>query len=219
MRPLPTLRTTDRISRPDEYRAVRRRARRDGLLFGIASGLTFALAAWGWDAWQLVSVSVTFGWFKLVIGGLACLVVGGSAGWLVARADSGLAGLVGWAFAGACFGFLAGRLPMQGASLFAGSVDPRFAGLDVYPLVPVAEGKANLITVLSAILGALTGIFELVAVDQAGAAHSKFGHGPAPFMCAPILILAGVTADIISNQQLREPQVNLVRLVRFDLEH
>lgn len=57
-------------------------------------------------------VGVAFGWFKLVAGGLLCLAVGGIVGWAVAWIDHGLVGLVGWTVAGACFGYLAGRLPV-----------------------------------------------------------------------------------------------------------
>lgn len=72
-------------------------------------------------------------------------------------------------------------------------------------MVSIAEGKAAFVVILLGILGAFTGIFELVAIDMAEGAPSRFGLAAALFLCAPILILAGTTADIVCNWQLCEP--------------
>ena len=202
-----------------EDRAIlQRRGRRDGLLFGLLSGLAFALAAWGWDAVALSRVSSYLPWFKLLVGGLLAVITGGLVGWLVAALDHSLAGLVAWGLTGAAFGWLAGRLPFQGASILGGLLDPRFQGVEVYPLFPILQGRSNVTAILITALAALAGVLQMVALDQAQGSHSRLGHVLALAMCTPLMIMGGGLADTINNRPLREPQVNMVELVRFAVQ-
>jgi hypothetical protein len=202
----------------EDQAILQRRGRRDGLFFGLLSGLAFALAAWGWDAVALSRISSYLPWFKLVVGGLLVVIVAGLVGWLVAVLDHGLAGLIAWGLTGAALGWLAGRLPFQGMSLAGGLLDPRFRGVEIYPLFPILQGRSNVTAVLIAALAALAGVFQLVALDQAQGSHSRLGYVLALAMCSPLMIMAGGLADTINNRPLREPQVNMVELIRFAVQ-
>ncbi len=193
---------------------LRSRSRLDGLLFGLLSGLAFALVTWGWDAVSLARVASYCPWFKFVVGTVFCLIVGGAVGWVVAALDRSLVGLVGWALAGLAFGWLAAYLPFQGFNRLIGWLNPRFEGIVIYPVVELAHARSTVNSVLVAATIGLGGLLEIMALDHAQSSVSRISRGLALASCIPFMITAGGLANA-NNRQLREPQENVVALIRL----
>jgi hypothetical protein len=154
-------------------------------------------------------------WIRLAAGTIAVVGVGGLAGLVVAWMDRGVVGLIAWALAGVAFGWIGAHILFEGASLAAGILDPRFRGLDVYPFVRAAGRSASVSMALVGGLAGVAGILQLSALDQATMGYSRLGRWLALCMCAPFFLLAGFVSDDVNNRPVRDPQLNMVRLVEF----
>jgi hypothetical protein len=189
--------------------------RRDGLLSGGICGVAFALTAWGIDAAQFLGIPADMVWIRLVVGTIAVVGVGAVVGLIVAWIDRGLVGLIAWALGGVAFGWIGAHILFEGASLAAGIIDPRFRGLEVYPFVRAAGRSASVSMTLVGGLAGVAGILQLPALDQARSGDSRLGRWLGLSMCTPFFLLAGFVSDDINNRPVRDPQLNMVRLVQF----
>jgi hypothetical protein len=187
------------------------------LIYGVISGLVFALVAWGRDAVILAGVSSYFPWAKLVAGGLGCMVIGGLAGWLVSFMDRSQVGLAAWALAAISFGWIASHLPYEGFSLLGGRLDPRFAGLNVYPYVISARVRGVFATIIVTVLLGLGGAYQLSTLDMMHAAYSRVSRWFVLVLPLGLLVVAGIAVDGFVNSPLRAPQAQVVGLIRFVL--
>ena len=68
-------------ARPDVIRSKRL----IGMIYGIVSGLAFAVATWGWDGYSLSRSHAYLPWLNLSVALVFCAVVGAAAGWLADR--------------------------------------------------------------------------------------------------------------------------------------
>ncbi len=129
-------------------------ARGAGWRYGLILGVSFVLAGWGWDAWQLASASAELPWVKLLIAGVTLIPLAIAAGWFAGRVyPSFVIGLFAWIGSGAVGGFIAGHLPFEVMGTFAGIFDPAVRGVNIFPFTAEGQfltGAAMLIGVLAA---------------------------------------------------------------------
>ena len=122
--------------------------------YGLILGVSLVLAGWGWDAWQLANASAELPWVKLLAASVTLIPLAIAAGWLAGRAyPSFLIGLLVWIGWGVVGGFIAGHLPFEVLSAFAGWLDPTVRGVNIFPFTPEAQfftGAAMFIGVLAA---------------------------------------------------------------------
>jgi hypothetical protein len=206
------------MDRTSDFARVQATNRRLGLLFGVMMAAVFTLVAWALDAIVLARLPSLFPWLKLGIGGASCLLVGALVGWVVARLDHGVAGLIGWGIAGVMVSVLAAHLPYDGFSTAIGITDPRFEGLDAYPVVAAVGYRQALATVMIAGLFALAGLLQPVLFEQARAAASRASQLLALLLAAPAFALAGYIADDFYNKPFRQAQETVANLVQIVLD-
>ena len=115
-------------------------ARSAGSRYGLILGVSLVLAGWGWDAWELSNASVELPWVKLLAASITLIPLAVAAGWLAGRAyPSFLIGLLVWIGWGIVGGFIAGHLPFEVLSTFAGWLDPTVRGLNIFPFTSEAQ--------------------------------------------------------------------------------
>src|SRR5215207_9835242 len=84
-----------------------------GIWFGAALGLTFAVFAWGVDAFLLSTMNSLYPWLKFAGGAVPTMIVGALAGWLSAKFDKPIIAFLIWAVASLSFAWLTVMLPLQ----------------------------------------------------------------------------------------------------------
>jgi hypothetical protein len=203
----------------EEMKKVRLSYRRLGAMYGLVAGLAFSLSAWGPDALLLAQAHSYLPWLKFSIGLAFSILIGVLAGLLTARQDSGLVGVVTWGLAGVIYAWMAGRLPFDISTFAIGLIEPRVAGLDVYPLFRTAELRTNVFMFVIGGLAAISGALELVVLDSARTSQSFLGRGFALLAGVPFLVLAGVTFDGQVNRPLRDPLLAVETSLNFASEH
>ena len=115
----------DIAHRPD----VIRLKRRFGMFYGMAAGLSFAAATWGVDGYLLAQANVLYPWLKFIIGASLGMIAGGLAGWLVARSEKALLGLLLYLGLGLVLSWLIVALPFQVFPRVISWLDPETGSL------------------------------------------------------------------------------------------
>lgn len=201
-----------------DYRALHAENRRLGLGYGLIAASAFALTAWVFDAVGMAGAHAQTPWLKLVLGIPLCLAAGAFAGWLTAALDSPLAGIVLWALMGGGFSWLAVHLPYEGQSLLLGVLNPRFLALQVFPPVDGIASALQVLILVAGVLAAITGALEMTMLDMARGAAGRFARFLSLGLTAPLMILAGVSANTIANWPLLAPLRATDRVIQIALQ-
>lgn len=190
-----------------------------GAAYGAVAGIAFAIALWAWDAIQLNQAHAFFPWLKLIAGILLCGIVGGSAGWLVARKDSGLISFVIWLFTAAVISWITVAVPIQIFSLISKWIDPDLSGLINYVIGSGFVTRFWLAMLWVGIFLSLTGLLQLTLVESAVFTNSLFGK-IAPFLICTILMgIAGFVIDDLVNVPMRKAIMSVDTPIQFILDH
>jgi hypothetical protein len=206
-----TLSTTDRA------REINARKRRFGLAYGLIAGLVFALALFGYDAYLLWQHHAFSPWVKLS-GGVLFMLVGGLAGWLTARVEKPLLGLLFWLTASLSFAICAMMIPFWLAPRVLSLLDPDLAPLLNYTLYDNLPSRGAVLFVWITIFLGVAAVIQMPLIEQAVFSTTAFGK-VVPFLvvCIP-MIIAGAISDDVNNLPLREPIVNLDNTIQFWLD-
>jgi hypothetical protein len=199
-------------------RIIHREQKINGLLYGLFAGLAFVSTAWGIDALALNNAATVNVWAKFGAGLLICLPLGALTGWVAALFDRGLLSILLWSAVGFLFGWMAGHFPFELASSYSGLLDPRFANTSVYPLVRSAQVRAVIITVSVVGISALVGALELLFLDSAHSAASRIGGLLNLALVIPVMGMAGIAADSMTNKLLRNPIISVSNLIELAIE-
>lgn len=168
---------------------------------GLACGLTYGLAAWGYDAWVLARSSAEWAWFKFGLGLPLLLLVGAAAGRLAGR-SRGTGGWVGaWMAGGVLMGATVGGMPFVGQTLAAWIAAPRLWGLNVYPMGPAGTARLAFVAVASGCVGSAAGLLGYLGAERArqraGPGDRRWA-GPAA-LCLLLTAGAGLIGDEVVN--------------------
>jgi hypothetical protein len=202
-------------TRNDHLRAENHRL---GLVFGFLMGLAFIAGTWGVDAYEMTSASAMLPWLRLALGSLVVVPLCMLAGWLVARADSALVGLVTWLLMAVPLNYWVGHVPYEVASWVVGRLTPELQGLQVYPFSVSALTRLWISAAISAVLLAIAGALQTSAIDAARNTSLVVRRFFAFLVCVPFFILAGVFADLMIQRPLRQPLVVINDLIQYVLD-
>jgi len=210
------LNTFDNLSARVE---IIRQKKKFGMLYGMMAGAAFACASWGWDGYMLSTSHAYFPWIMLLVGLIFCAILGGIAGWLTARAESSLLGVVFWVIASAGFAWLMVALPLQINPAIASKFDPQLGALLNYG----EDGEfvfrfgTSLVWILPFML--IVGVIQLPITEPAVFSTSIFGKiGPLLF-CSVVMIISGSFTDNLINAHFRDAIVSLDATIQFVLDN
>lgn len=186
-----------------------------GLLFGIIAGLTFSIATWGVDAWQLQQASAAFPFIKFIPGAAISVLAGGLVGWLTTRVEHALFSLISWVALAVLYNWLVLWLPLKATPLLLARLQPTLAHLLYYPRIDNQYQFAIVGMIVIGAISLLTGLMQNHLIDQ-----SMLADGTLPLI-SPVLIsvvlfgIAGVSSNYLVNKHFREPTQALDNLIQF----
>lgn len=198
--------------------ALKARKRKFGLNYGIAGGLAFALALWGYDGLALSQANALFPWLKLLVGGSLSIIAGGLAGWLTSRFESPLLAVPFWLTASGLLGLFTVIVPLVIAPWITGILAPQirpFLQYTPHNNLPVMVAVASTWVVVSSIIVA---IVQIPLLEQAAFSLSGFEKIRPHLLCAFLLIVSGSVADSLHNRPLRDPIIGLNETIQFSLD-
>jgi hypothetical protein len=194
---------------------VHRKKLRLGFIYGIVSGLAFAVFAWGIDALLLVRAHSAYYSIKFIPGLIIGVLAGGLAGWLtVLRQNHALAILL-WGLVAVIYTWLAVWLPFSGNAMIINFLNPDLGHWFTFsPVQKLGQfiGLSAFIIGLAAMIG---GIIELNLIDQAVLSPYISGSVVAFLVCVILFGLAGSAIDNMINTNLREPVQVIDNLLQF----
>jgi hypothetical protein len=202
-----------------KLKEIMRLKRRYGAIYGATAGGAFAVASWGWNGYVLDTSHAYLPWSMLVVGFLGCAVLGGLSGWLTARFNSSLLGVLFWLVTAAGFAWLAVTLPLQINPGLAARLDPQLGRLLSY------EENSNFAFRFGASLAwitpfmLLTGVTQLPITESATFATSQFGKIMPLSLCVLLMAISAIVTDGLINAHFRDAVNALDSTIQFVVEH
>jgi hypothetical protein len=207
---------TQDLLRQDAYAF---RKLRYGLFYGMIGALAYCLAAWGIDGYNLSRSNAIYPWLKLGLGTWICMILAGLAGLFTVMKDRGQFSVVIWVLTGIIFGWLAGHIPFDGASILLSRFDPDLYNLVDYPFHDGTHARM-VFAIVSAVGLFLIGGPFLPALVEISSKASRFLERWVPIVVwVAIFIIAGSLGDGIINRPLRSPVMVMDELIQFKLDH
>jgi hypothetical protein len=151
----------------------------------------------------------------LSVGLVFCAILGGISGWLTARFESSLLGIVFWLIASAGFSWLMVALPLQINPAVVSMLDPQLGALLNYGGGDnfVYRFGASLVWILPFMF--LMGVTQLPIAEPAVFSASFFGKISPLFFCILLMGISGtVTANLI-NEHFRDAIASLDTTIQF----
>jgi|SRR6266487_960429 len=190
-----------------------------GIWFGSVLGFTFAVFAWGIDAYQLSHMNSLHPWLKFACGALLCVIIGGLAGGLSARLDKPLIAFPIWLVAAILFAWLTVMLPLQIAPRLLTIIEPDIKGLLHYTYYDEFASRIGVAFTWIAILVSIAGVLQLPLSEGAVFSTSILGK-LAPMLVTLVLMgIAGSIIDGLNNELLRSPIESLNSSIQFYVDY
>jgi hypothetical protein len=202
-------------SRPE----IMRLKRKFGILYGMIGGLTFAIASWGWDGYILSNSHAYFPWIMLITGMIFCSIVGGMVGWLTARSESSLLGVVFWVISSFFFAWLIVVLPLQLNPFIASKLDPQLGTLLNYEKNIEFALRFGISLVWILPFTVIVGVTQLPISEPAVFSTSIFGKIAPLLFCIVVMSIGGVITDNLINSHFRTGVASLDTTIQFVLDN
>jgi hypothetical protein len=198
---------------------IMRLKRKFGILYGMIAGLAFAIASWGMDGYILNNSHAYFPWAMLITGMTFCAIIGGIVGWLTARFESSLLGVVFWFISSFFFAWLIVVLPLQINPFIASKLDPQLGALLDYRenIEFVFRFGVSLAWILPFML--IVGVTQLPISEPAVFSTSIFGKIAPLLFCIVVMSIGGVITDNLINSHFRAGIVALDNTIQFVLDN
>ncbi len=194
---------------------VRRKKLRLGLIYGIVAGLSFAIFAWGVDAWLLARANAVFFWVKFIPGLIICVVAGGIVGWLTIRFENHGIALLLWGLLAVLYSWLVVLIPLSGAPYQINLLDPGLARwFDFSPIEHLVQFRVVGFIIIG-LVAIICGLLEINLVNQALLSSYKSAAIMAMLVCIFLFGLVGSATDQMINTNLREPVQVINSLIQF----
>lgn len=190
-----------------------------GLLYGLASGLFFAIFAWGIDAYLLASANASYFWIKFVPGMLISAIAGSIAGYLTIHfGKHGIAFLL-WGLLAIVLTFLAIWLPASGTEFFIRLLNPDFARWINFSEIDSIEQFRLVGFMTIGLASIISGLLEINLVEQVMLSSYNSSIVTMILTCLVIFGIAGSASDYLINIHFREPVQALDRVLQTVVEY
>ncbi len=184
------------------------------VLYGFIAGLFFTLAAWGMDALILARSHAALPFLKFVTGLLICLPVAILVGYLTAKFENGILGIVFWGGLAVLFTFLVINLPLKFAPWYLNRIHPEVGSILHFDEL-IRPGVCWFYCLLPiGITCLLCGLLENVLIDQSFASSRTFGNLLPLIVCLAIMTASGMSGDSLMTRQFRKPIVVIDTLLQ-----
>lgn len=192
---------------------------RIGIAYGLTVGLSFAIATWGIDGFLLSQAHAFYPWLKFIIGAVICMAVGGLAGWLVARSEKSLLGLLIYLAAGLVFSWLIVALPFRILPAALQALDPEVGNLLNYTFYEGFNSRLVIAIAWVSLFVALVGVLQLPLSEPAAFSTSIFGKVAPLLVCTVVMFINGVIVDTLNNEPLRTAVLHMENTIEFAVAH
>jgi len=180
----------DKFDNMDARPEIIRLKQKFGMLYGMIAGLAFAVSSWGWDGYMLSKSHAYFPWIMLITGMIFCAILGGIAGWLTARSESSLLGVIFWIISSLFFAWFIVALPLQINPFIASKLDPQLGTLLDYEkdMEFAFRFGVSLAWVVPFML--IVGVTQLPIMEPAVFSTSVFGKTTSLFFCIVVMSIS-----------------------------
>jgi hypothetical protein len=193
--------------------------RRMGMLYGMAVGLSFAASTWGIDAYQLSQAHAFHPWLKFIIGAVAFISAGGMAGWLVARSEKAIFGLLIYLGLAFVFSWLIVVLPFRIFPVVVSWLEPEVGNLLNYTFYEGFNSRFVIAIAWISLFVALIGILQIPLTEPAAFSTSYFGKIAPLLVCSVVMFINGVIVDTLNNEPLRTALLHMNNTIQFSVDH
>jgi hypothetical protein len=190
-----------------------------GIWFGMALGFSFAIFAWGIDAYQLAHFNGLYPWLKFPIGVILCTIIGGFAGWLSARLDKPLLSLLVWAIAASVFAWLTVNLPLRITPRLLNVMQPGIKDLLHYNYYEAFSLRFDIAFMWIMIFISIAGLLQIPLSDSAVFSTSFFGKIVPMLVTLVLMGICGGIIDNLNNEPLRTPVYMLNSAVQYMVDN
>jgi len=185
-----------------------------GVRYGLTAGLFFTLAAWGLDAIVLTRYHASLPFIKFLFALLICVPAAMLAGYLTAKIESGMFGLVIWGGLAVLFTFLVINLPLRFSPWYLNKFRPDLSSIIHFEELIGIGGYWFYCLFAIGITCLLCGFLENVLLDQGLASSSLLGPQMPFVICALIMLLSGLFGDVLLIRDFRKPIVAYDQLLK-----
>jgi len=199
---------------------IMRLKRKFGMVYGAAAGIAFAVASWGLDGYRLSVSHAYFPWNMLLVGMVFCAILGGISGWLTARFQSSLLGILFWIIAGAGFAWLIAALPLRINPALVGWLDPQLGTMLQYSRDAASftyRAGTALAWLIPFIL--IVGVLQLPISESPVFSTSFFGKIAPLFLPTLLMGLSGTFTDSLINEHFRDAIMSLDTTIQFVVDN
>lgn len=190
-----------------------------GIWFGAALGFTFAVFAWGIDAYKLSQMNGLHPWIKLVFSEFFCILIGALAGWLSAQFDKIFIALPIWIITALIFAWLIVMLPLQIAPRLLEIIEPGAQGLLHYKYYEEFASRIFVAFVWIVVLVSISGLLQLPLSEGAVFSTSILGKVAPMLVCLVLMGIAGTIIDGLNNEPLRSPIEAMNATIQYHFDH
>lgn len=190
-----------------------------GMLYGMVAGVTFAFASWGLDGYLLSKSHGYLPWFNLASGIILCSMIGGILGWLTARLENSLLGLVFWFISSLFFSWLVVSLPLQIAPYIISIINPQLGALLNYSENIEFIFRFSVALAWVAPFALIIGITQLPMIEPAVFSTSIFGKIKPFFFCIIVMGISGFVSDSLINAQFRSAITGIDSAIQFVVDN
>lgn len=191
-----------------------------GMLYGMVTGIAFAISSWGWDGYILGKSHAYFPWTTLISGMICCAIFGGMVGWLTARLESSLLGVIFWLISSLFFAWLMVALPTQITPFIVSKLDPQLGAflLNYENNMEFAfRFGVSLAWVVPFTL--IIGVVQLPITEPAVFSTSIVGKVIPLFFGIVVMSISGVFTDNLINAHFRTAISSLDNTIQFVLDN
>ena len=204
---------------PSSEPILRKRKQAFGLSYGIVAGLAFSFALWGLDGLRLSQAFAYYPWTKFFAGMPLAVLICGLVGWLTARLERPLIGILLWVVAAGTLAWLTVIVPIVFSPAIMKALNPDLANLLQYTIYDNSTEIAAVAFVWIAIASFIIAVIQVPMVEQAAFSTSIFGKIAPHIICAFLMLVSGSVADNLNNQFLRDPLLSMNDTIQFALDH
>jgi len=190
-----------------------------GFWFGAALGFTFAVFAWGVDAYLLARMNGLYPWIKFAGGAFLCILSGGITGWLAAKSDKPIIAFGLWVVTAFIFAWLTVALPLQITPILLNLIEPDLQGLLHYTFYEGFSTRIGVAYIWIGLFVALAGLLQIPLSDTAVFATSFVGKLSPMLVCLVLMWICGTIVDGLNNELLRAPIDALDATIQFSIDH